>query len=389
MKKSIVFLCITLALCLSLPVSAAEPDAGIIEGSVINGTVGGSSVAGLEVVLTTYLETDEVGTVTSVTNTEGRFVFNSLATEPGYIFQAMVDFQGAEYYSQTLSLDGEDTEQGVDVTVFDSITNDEAISVVTSHTIVYPGQNSIRVNEYFLFVNDSDRTYIGAGNTSGEGNDETLKFPVAEGATGLTYGIGLMDCCVVANEDGFSDIMPVTPGMREVVYSYEIPYNTSGYLLFRRVNYPTTDYFLMVENGGEIEITGNALIIQEPLHIEGIHFDHITGRDLVKGDTLQVLFPELVSAADNGTVIWLVLIPLLIVTGFGIAYFLIKRRAQPVEAEESTEYRKQKLLTEMARLDDELESGSIEEETYRVMRAATKEQLVELISRSEKGSDRN
>lgn len=390
MKKRIVLLgmALVLSLSLSLPASATEADTGSIEGSIINGTDYGSSVVGLEVILTAYLGTNEEETFTSVTDTEGRFIFNGLSIGSGYIFQAKVNFQGAEYYSQAISLDSEDAEQSVEITVFDSTASDESISVITSHTIVRPGQDDIQVTEYFLFANNSNRTFIGSGNTSGNGKIETLKLPLAEGATALTYINGLMDCCVLASEDGLIDTMPVKPGMYEVVYTYELPYNTSGYVLSRSVDYPITNYDLLVEYSGEVEIIGNTLTIDEPYHMEGIHFSHIRGQELAKGQDLNVLFPELVNTAYNVNTIWLILILVLIIAGLGIAYFIRKRRVQPVEVEKSTEYRRQTLLTEIARLDDDFANGSIDEETYRVIRATAKERLVELMQSSEKRSDR-
>lgn len=383
MKSLIIPLSIILTLFFCLPVSATESGNGSIEGQVTNGTANGDGVTNLEVVLTTYSGTNEIEKVTSTTNTEGHFAFQGLSTESGYIFQAMVEFQGVEYFSQAINLDSEEIIHGADIRVFDSTTSDETISIVTSHTIVYPNENTLEINEYFMFVNNSDKTYIGVGDTPYNGNIETLRFPLPKNATGLTLSIGVMDCCIVANEDGFSDTMPVKPGMHEVVYSYEIPKEVSGYLLSREVSYPTDNFDLLVEYDGNIEMSGNSLTIQEPLYIEGVYFSHITGQNLVQGDVLQVSFPELTSKTSSTNIIWFILIPIILLAGLVVIYFMKKRPiAQTSVTEDKIEYGIQALLDEIARLDDEYESGSIEEENYHTIRADLKNQVVELMQRS-------
>ena len=123
-------------LSLSASALAAESDSGTIEGQIINGTTGGSSVANQDITLNTYLNDAEADTTTTKTDAEGHFVFNGLSTESGYSYQAVLTFQEAEYYSEWLIFDEGETTKSAEVTVYDSTTIDEAIEVAMAHTII-------------------------------------------------------------------------------------------------------------------------------------------------------------------------------------------------------------------------------------------------------------
>ena len=73
--------------------------------------------------------------------------------------------------------------------------------------------------------------------------------------------------------------------------------------------------------------------------------------------------------------------------GFGFSYLLRKRRLEQVTPEDSLLQGRHKLLVDLARLDDDFESGEITEEVYRRLRAERKAQLVELMQRSKEESD--
>ena len=247
MIKRIFLLLIIFTLSLSTLALAAEPGSGIIEGQIVNGTEGGSSVGNLEITLKTYLDNTEVDSTTAQTDAAGKFVFDSLSTEAGYSYQLTLTYQQAEYSSDRLSFDNGETTKFTGVTVYDSTTSDEAIKVTTAHTVIHIEQDSLRVTEYFLFVNEADRTYIGSKESTIEGARETLRFSLPAEATEFQLGYGLMECCIAGSEDGFVDTMPVQPGGQEVVYTYKVNYNSGAYTLSRNVNYPTANYDLLVQ----------------------------------------------------------------------------------------------------------------------------------------------
>jgi hypothetical protein len=364
-------------LSLSAAAMAAEPGSGVIEGRIVNGTAGGSRVADQEVTLTTYLNNNEVGSATTRTDVEGGFVFDGLATGSDYSYQVTVSFQEADYSSERLGFNEGETTKNVEVTVYDSTTSDEAIKVKTAHTIIYVGPEALEVVEYSLFVNEADRTYIGSKEVPTLGGKETLRFSLPKEATGLQPGIGLMSCCIATSEDGFVDTMPVFPGAKEVVYSYKVDPGSGTYALSRNVNYPTVGYDLLVQGEG-IEVASDRLTAGEPIVIKGTRFNRLSAQKLVPGDTVVAQISGLPQSNNQGVVLWAVL-TLVVFGGFGFVFLRRRRRLQPVSPKDSIDQRRQKLLVEIARLDDDFEGGRIPEEVYQRQRARRKAQLVELM----------
>ena len=381
MIKRIALLVMIFILSLPAPASAAEAGSGIIEGQIVNGTEGGSSVADQDVTLKTYLNNAETGPTTAKTNAEGRYVFDGLSTESDYSYEVVLTFQQAEYHSERLSFGEGETTKSVEVTVYDSTTSDEAIKIAMAHTIIYVGQGSLRVMELFRFDNKADRTYIGSEETATAGKKETLRFFRPKEATELQYTLGLMECCIMGSEEVFADTMPVFPGIREVAYSYEVSYNSGKYTFSRNVNYPTTRYDLLFQSGS-VEVTDDRLAVQEPMDIEGTQFKHFSGRDFAPGDTLLAQLSDLPETNSQKALLGAALALVVLVVGSGFVYLLRKRRLQPVSPEYNPDQIRQRLLVEIAQLDDDFESGRIPEEAYRRSRAERKSQLVKLMRMS-------
>ncbi len=385
MIKYIPLLLIIFILNLTTPVLAAEPGNGTIEGQVINGTAGGSSVAEQNIVLKIYQNDNEVDSTTAETDTEGRFIFDGLSTEPGYSYQITITFQEADYTSNWLSFENDETSKLTEVTVYDATTSDEAIKTAMSHTIMYIEEGSLQVLEYYLFVNESDLTYIGSVETDTAATKQTLRFSVPAGATELQPGGELMECCIYSNQDGFVDSMPVLPGTKEIYFSYTVDYKSGDYTFSRKVNYPIDSYDFLVQGAGT-EVSGDQLTMVEPVDINGTQFNHLSGENLAPGGTLVAQISGLPDTGGQGAIIWVVLTLVVLGGSFGLNHLLRKGHLQPVPVSSSLEQTSQKLLGELAQLDDDFENGKIQEEVYHRIRNDKKSQLVTLMQKPEENS---
>ncbi len=162
MAKRIVFLAalLVLILSLSLPALAAEDPTGTIEGQLINGTVGGSSVADVEVHLKTFTDI-ETGNLTTKTRSDGKFTFNSLSIIPPNTYQIFLTYKDAEYLGDNISFVHGQTSNSANITVYDSTTSDASVKIKTAHTIINIGPGILDVMVMYDFINDTDRTYVG------------------------------------------------------------------------------------------------------------------------------------------------------------------------------------------------------------------------------------
>ena len=118
------------------------------------------------------------------------------------------------------------------------------------------------------------------------------------------------------------------------------------------------------------------------------------------GSSLAPAAPVTVQVAglprkESSAVTWLVPTLLALMGATGVLYWLRRRQPQPVRARAgagagagaapraaaNVAQRKQKLLMEMARLDDDFEAGRVAEDVYRRSRAQKKAELVGLMAK--------
>ncbi len=385
MIKRIALLVIILVLSLATPVWAAEAGSGIIEGRLVNGTAGGSSVADQTITLKAYLNDTEKSSATTKTDTEGRFTFAGLVTtDTNYSYDVTVTFQEADYTSERLSFKAGELSKSTELIVYDSTTSDQAVKVTAAHTIIYVGQGSLEVIEVFSFSNESDRTYIGSGEITATGKRRTLRLPLAATAkmTELQYGGELMSCCVVPDKESFWDTMPVLPGSKQVVYSYQVSYSGGEYTYSRGAYSPTASYNFLVQ-GESVAVASDQLVTQGPVELEGSQFQNLSGGGFAPDDVLVAQLSGLPKTSNQSAlIIWAALALVVLMGGFGFVYRLKQRQVQPVRQETSARPTKPKLLVELAQLDDSFEAGRISEGAYRKRRAAVKVQMAELMRRS-------
>jgi hypothetical protein len=186
-----------------------------------------------------------------------------------------------------------------------------------------------------------------------------------------------MECCIYLSEEGFIDTMPVLPGVKEIAYSYKVDYSSDNYSFSHQTNYPTAGFDLFVQGEGT-NVAGDGLTAQESMVIEDIWYNHFSSQGLALGDTLDIRLSGLPRADNQQIVLWVTLTLVLLSGGFGFSYLLRKKKLQQVSPAGSLSQRRQRLLLELAQLDDDFEAGKIQEESYHGLRSVKKARLIQL-----------
>ncbi len=381
-KRIVLFMAVlSLSFGITAPAMADEDGNGVIEGQLINRTEGGSSVADQDIELTTYRNDSETDSSSISTDEEGKFIIDGLSTDREYSYELTVNYQEADYQSDRLYFLGGENSLPVEIEVYDSTTSPDAIKIQQAHTVVYTDQETLWVEEFFLFINESDRTYIGMEGTLGPGVRQTLQFSLPENALEMQPAGELMECCVYGTETGFVDSMPFFPGGKEISYAYKIEYGPKVHTFAWKVNYPIAKYDLLVQ-GMDSVISSDWLTPDQPMDISGVLFNHVYGDDFTLGDTVVFEISGLPEVDNQNIILWVVLAVVALGFGFGFVLFRRNKKVQPVRVESNLEQQKQKLLVEIARLDDTFESGSMSQKAYKRMRAEKKAQLLSLMQRA-------
>ncbi len=362
------------------PAAVSAADDGAISGTVVNGTEGGTAVDGVSVSLTVFDNMVVTADLATTVDANGNYEFTGLATDAAFSYRLETEFAGLPYESGFLQFAAGETVIPWDFNVYDSTPDSGVVSVVMAHVIMAAEEGYLGVTEYHVLLNGSDRAYVGAA-VEGEAWREVLAFGLPPGASALDFTTGLTDVRMWPDGSGFSDGAPLAPGMREVVFTYLLPFSGAEKQLDLGFDYPIQALNLLVEDLG-IEVT-TTLTASDPLVMDTGRYLVFTGAGIPAGETINLTLKG--ARGAGGTPVWVWVLVALAVGGIG-GFIWWRRRAGYEPADEDAAADSVSLLGELARLDDEFEAGEIPEADYQRQRADIKAELVSLMQR-ESGED--
>jgi len=381
MKKRAILLILVLGLMLSPVAAGADAATGEIAVQVVNGTLGDSPVADVEVSLQTYDGTGLIGdNLTGITDEEGTFSFIGIFVDASLTYVATASYQGVDYFSDPVIFPEDQSDQSATITVFDTTESDASLHIPIAHTVIDVGDGFLEITEMVLFANVGDQTYVGAS-SDGMAGAATVSFSLPVNATGVVPGMGISRAAVT--DDHLDVNEPIVPGMQGVSFSYVVPFASEGTIALRTPAYTIDSYTLLV-GGRDISASCGRLTNADSVSIEGDSYLELSGSSL---DPSTPLLIELAPADDSGDAMWpWVLIGLMVAGGGALAAFLLtrRRRAAPIpssggDSDGSLTQSRQRLLEEIAQLDDEFEAGRVPLDVYHRKRAEKKATLVKII----------
>ncbi|NOX36786.1 MAG: hypothetical protein GXO78_04535 [Calditrichaeota bacterium] len=360
--------------------------AGSISGRVVNGTQGHTVPDTLMVALNVYLPDGQVKTLpeTVPLKADGQFYFDNLEENAQYTYEPMVIYRGIKYYGKPVRLSPEDASATTEVTIYETTRSDTALQVVRHHVLFAPGEGSVAVKEMVFLENRGDRTYIGKEKAP-SGKYRTVSYRLPPGAKSIELGEGTMTCCIEFDENGFYDTMEIPPGKKQVIFSYLLD-SDGEQLLFRKPITVKTAEIDFISFDPAVQITGEGLV-EKPLPNNKFKRQVLT--NLQPGQTATVTLAGLPAAPHDLSLIFFAGFLAVFVVGGVIAYRRIQRnvaqQSNRVMATEKTTHvdhtvLKEKLLREIALLDEAYESQRIGEDEYQVKRNLLLEELKHIVN---------
>lgn len=398
--RRLVGLVLALLLALSvLPLSAAAEDTGSISGRLVNRTPSGDGVGEQTVTLIAHDGEQQTGSWTATTGADGTFSFDGLPTT-GQSYFLSVAYKGADYYSEPMDLSGQPKRENVELAVYDTTEDGKDVSISRSHIIMdFDASNQyLVVLEALVVSNSGDRAYVG-GQENAAGQKETLRLPLPEGAMHVRLGEGFVEDRVKVEGTVVVDTLAITPGSRQIVLNYFLPYQRPGAAAKWTLGYPTAQTSLVIKDVGQ-QVAFEGFKEEEKLAIAGKNYFHLTAEDLAAGAELSVSLsdiPETLpqptlstgtspAAGASQTPGFLVAAVGLGIVGVtaGVAYPVLRRRRR-VEATAAAgpgEGEWDRLVAEIADLDDRFEEGAISQQDYDRLRGEKKRRLRAVARRS-------
>jgi hypothetical protein len=382
-RNILITLFILLIISVSIPGNAFASNNGIINGRIINETLD-TGLPNHEVILNIYNNFNFSKSVNMKTDNSGNFVFNSLMTETEYTYEVVVVFAEITYYTDPYYFDESGTALDVELKVYDSTTDESAIKIESGHTIVSFEQGNLRITEYYLFVNETNKVFIGSAKNNEADNKITLMFPLPIGAKELEYDTELQEGDKEDKSLVLINSTPFLPGEKEVYFSYLIKPESDTYIYNQSIRYPMTSYNVLIQ-GDSIQTYSEKLLFGEPMDVEKTMFSHLIGTNLVPGNQLMITVYGLSKLNNWDTLKILILSVCLLMIAIATYIILTKFKRNTGLNYEQT---KQQLITEIANLDDEYENGIVSEKLYSEKRARLKAELVKFIRKSGDSSEK-
>lgn len=239
MSQLIVFLLLSFAAADS-PLSSA----GVIEGSVVNGSQADMPIP--EAVVT--LRADQNGSLEpiaqTVTDSKGHFVFEGLTLDPKLDLLPGADRDGIHYPGKRLRLTSLCPKATTAIRTFDAIATPSPLQASRHDIEIRTEESTLLVSESILVVNPSRRTFVGA---SSDGQPAvTLALAIPPNFERVTFNneffgrrFRVVDHCPVTD-------IPWPPGERELKFTYRIPLDENHGKFVRPLDVPASSVRLLL-----------------------------------------------------------------------------------------------------------------------------------------------
>ncbi len=266
---------------------------GVIRGKVINGS-GGEVPAGLEVTMHGFDAMQLVISDTTRVQPGGGFEFEGVAMPPGRTFLATTKYGQATYGSAASTVQEGQELAPLDITIYDSTTEPDALTVDRMHIILdFSASGTVQVVEFYIISNSGDKTLVAA-----QEGGAVLEFKLPEGATNLQFQDGALGDRYLPVENGFADTTPVMPsvGQYQVLYAFEMPFDRR-LEVNQPLNLPVSDVVVLFPDEG-VKLKSDQLQDQGTQDVEGAVYRIYGGSKLEAGSTLRFTLSGRPGGAD-------------------------------------------------------------------------------------------
>jgi len=400
--KRILALTLLFSLFLVIPV-AAQTGNGTLKGRILNQTTGAAAPANLSVTLQIYDNRQFTQQLTAQADVAGNYQFTGLSTSDTLSYTVAAIYNGIPYESDPVGFTAGVTVLEADLAVYETSESDTALSTSRLHAFIdFVDDHTLQVTELYILNNDSDRVFIGAPVHLTSTARATLRFTLPAGATNLRLREGIVGEDVIATATGFVTTLPLYPGTNQFLFAYDLPFTRPSFKFERLLDYSPASTSILIADQGQ-RVSSPNLETRPKVPAQMGNYYHLAGTNLEKGTALVIemnnipdrLAPTVEdmttpeqATRDTRTLGVALLAASIVLGALALGMALRQRGAiAPVTPETAAARpaaptlvadRRQRLIDELAALDDDFEAGKIPEADYRRQRQEKKARLLAL-----------
>lgn len=380
--------------------SPYRPGSGVIEGAVVQGTPDGGSVANLPITLTAFINFEPVQEFTTSSDATGKFAFDGLSTDTGVVYLASTQYAGVPYNSNIAHASPLSTTIAITLPVYETSEDASSLHIDRANWLVDIEPGALRVGIILGLSNLSDRAFSGQ-TVAGLDHPATVALAVPTGATEIQFEDGVLGGRYQQVGQTIYDMAPVPPGtgVRQLIYSYRLPFEGDASAFSQSFLYPVGALNLLIPDLPNLEVTVADLAPTDPQTIQGIAFRRwaATGLSMPSIDLelsnlppAGAVDPRALGATDASGATTLpasasvaaieplvvgVLGALLLLALAGVLYVPLQRQ-QATDRRQVLAAEQEALIEQIAELDDDHEAGALPTAVWTRERAQLKRSLL-------------
>jgi hypothetical protein len=198
------------------------PEPGSIAGTVVNSSQADRPVGGVPVVLRVQIDGQFVVAAETVTDEQGRFLFDGLPAVPDYVYLPGANWQTVHYPARRIRLGSPSRDVDARIEVRDVIQAPSPLVVRDHEIIIEPTAGALRVTESLLIDNPTLATYV--GQPRGESSRAaTLTLSIPTDFTRVTFQKEFFGRRFTTIDGKLVTDIPWEPGTRPLEFTYLLP----------------------------------------------------------------------------------------------------------------------------------------------------------------------
>ncbi len=352
---------------------AHSQETGGIGLTVVNGTTG-LPMAGHAVTLLRYNSdvTNEETLARVVTDREGRYEFTGL-TADGSLYVVATRYLEMPYLTEHVPLQPGAGRRETLLQVYDITTDETALVHSAVHLVIDTGPEVLNVTEIIVVENRGNLTFAPLPDT---GLGLVYSLPAA------AFGLQPMVEGLQHTDRGLLFSAPIAPGVARIVYAYNVDRASIDHRFTRQMDYDIARVQVLVSPSNE-NVTATNLTNDGVQQVGDDEYLLLSNRVGVgKGMSVQVAFPSVLVWQD--VMKWGMLGFVVLIVAAGLVVGIRVKPEQPDEPpalsdlspEDERKYAA--IIKAMSELDDQYESGGLDEASYRIRRDGLKDRALRL-----------
>lgn len=300
---SILVLCISSHICLAD--EATMPSSkGVLVVEVTSGTANGAVVAGDEVIVTIYENSQLLQSLNGEVAADGKAVFEDVPIGDNIVALARVKHQDMMFNGRVVGLKSTEDKHLAYVEVYDVSWDKSHLSVGAHHIIIKARSEYLEISEYLQLRNSSD-TAVSSKQKDSQDREIIFEIMLPEGFKNLKATSYFVENALVVTEQGFYDTMAVPPGEYQANFSYTLDISSSAMDVVKGITLPTSNLIVFAELG-QAELRGLGDTGKQVNNASGAPMMYYQLSDLAPAD--KVAFQVVgFNVSTSGLTTWLIL----------------------------------------------------------------------------------